>query len=163
MQFCFLSKKLNISKTSSLCSSCSLRKFELWYFLWKIFYAKPYFCNDLINKTNLYNFQLYLRPRRKAWVARPLAIVKVLQQKYRLNGFRQVEHKMVREKTPMSRQLGCQFFFSLYNSLKLSFFKALFKSNPFTDSEKVWIEKNLKEGGGIRYDKCPLGLTCYRP
>lgn len=99
MQFCFLSKKLNISKTSSLCSSdtCSLRKFELWYFLWKIFYAKPYFCNDLINKTNLYNLQLYLRPRRKAWVARPLAIVKVLQQKYRLNGFRQVEHKMVRE------------------------------------------------------------------
>lgn len=99
MQFCFLSKKLNISKTSSLCSSdtCSLRIFELWYFLWKIFYAKPYFCIDLINKTNLYNLQLYLRPRRKAWVARPLAIVKVLQQKYRLNGFRQVEHKMVRE------------------------------------------------------------------
>lgn len=140
MQFCFLSKKLNISKTSSLCSSCSLRKFELWYFLWKIFYAKPYFCNDLINKTNLYNLQLYLRPRRKAWVARPLAIVKVLQQKYRLNGFRQVEHKMVREKTPMSRHSGANFSFHFTIHWNYHFSKLCLKATPLPILKKYGLK-----------------------
>lgn len=139
MKFCFLSKKLNISKTSSLCSSdtCSLRKFKLWYFLWKIFYAKPYFCIDLINKTNLYNLQLYLRPRRKAWVARPLAIVKVLQQKYRLNGFRQVEHKMVRE---INSDEATIFLFTIHIHWNYHFSKVCLKATPLPILKKYGLK-----------------------